>query len=402
MPPTTAATNLDHLPPELLLLISQYLSPVDSTCLALCSHRLFPLPFRDILYRPFPQGGLRSPADDLRIDLLTRLTRHLPEYYLCYACMRLHLWRHVNLPAPDFKLRKCYDDLPWDKRKSLYLSLFQVQFPTLSTYGFYWLHLYLAMRRFYLGPSFGIPLESLLYTEVTTHSLHSAYYSQEQMSETNLHPGRRTGLRSVEARICPTPPSLCLRIQELAITSRQSASHLFPRQFPMEVCRHIGTHSSNSMEIINSVFEANRQQGQSSVALSNHGKCHECNTAWNLDLREVEVDDVCLVLTRWKDLGPGLSPEDLRWRVQLPLGPFLSLVNTDMLNDPRMRFEMHAKDSQGHWSQRLSVDDMLARNLALLRGRRYRRIMKQRRPGWWFLQDPEDEAKRRRSECVVI
>lgn len=151
MPPTTA-TNLDLHPPELLLLISQYLSPVDSTCLALCSHRLFALPFRGMLYRPFPQGDRESPAEDLRLDLLTRLSRHLPEYYLCYACMRLHLWRHDNLPAPDFKLTKCYDDLPWDKRKSLSLSLFHVQFPNFSAYGFYWVHLYLAMRRFYLVP----------------------------------------------------------------------------------------------------------------------------------------------------------------------------------------------------------------------------------------------------------
>ncbi|KAJ5692883.1 hypothetical protein N7462_002306 [Penicillium macrosclerotiorum] len=72
------------------------------------------------------------------------------------------------------------------------------------------------------------------------------------MSETHLHPGRRTGLRSVEARICLKPPSLCLRIQELAIASRQSASHLFPGQLPVEVCRHIGTHSSKFIEMIDS------------------------------------------------------------------------------------------------------------------------------------------------------
>ncbi|CEJ58531.1 hypothetical protein PMG11_07185 [Penicillium brasilianum] len=392
MSPTTAATNLDLLPPELLLLISQYLSTVDSTCLALCSHRFFTLPFGDFLYRPFPLGGLGSPAE--RIDLLTRLTRHLPEYYLCYACMRMHLWRHVNLPCPDFKLMKCYDDLPWDKRKSLCFSIFQIQFPTFSTYRFYWLHLYLTMRRYYLGPSFGIPLESLLYTEVTLKSLQSAYYSQEQMSETNLHPGKRTGLKSIEARICPISPSLCLRIQELAIASRQSVSHLLPRKIHIEVCRHIGTYSSNFIEIINSLFESYRQQGHSFAGLSNNGKCHECNTAWDLDLREVEVDDVCLTLTRWKDLGPGLSPDDPRWRIHIPWGPYVSPVDT---NDPRIRFEMHAQDPQG-----LSFDDMLARNLALLQGRRYRRIMKKWGPGWWILQGHEDETKRSWSQCVVI
>lgn len=141
MPPTTTATNLDLLPPELLLLISQHLSPVDSTCLTLCSHRLFTLPFRDLMYSPCPQGGSGSSAadGDLRIDLLTRLSRGLPEYYLCYACLRLHLWRHVSLPAPNLKLRKCYDNLPWDKQKSLSLSLIDsLEFPVYSTCGFHW------------------------------------------------------------------------------------------------------------------------------------------------------------------------------------------------------------------------------------------------------------------------
>lgn len=413
MPPTTAATNLNLLPPELLLLISQHLSPVDSTCLALCSRRLFTLPFRDLMYSPCPQGGPGGLAadDDLRVDLLTRLSRGLPEYYLCYACLRLHFWRHVNLPAPNFKLRKCYDNLPWDKEKSLSLSLFNsLEFPAYSTCGFHWVHLYLAMRRFYLGPSFGFPLESLLYTEVATQCLHSGLYSQEQTSEikSRLHPGRRTGLRSVEARICPTPASLCLRIQDLAMTHRQSASLLFPRQSRIQICRHIRapaskfTESHKFSEIIDSVFKVYRQQGQSVAGLSSHGKCHHCDTAWSLELRDVEANEVCLVLPRWKDLGPGLTPEDLRWRIQLPWGPFVSLENADILNDPRARFEIEAKNPQGHWSQNLSVDDMLVRNLALLRGRRYRHIMKQQGPGRWYLQGDEDEAKRSRLECVVL
>lgn len=399
MSPTTAATNLDFLPPELLLLISQHLSPVDSTCLALCNHRLFTIPFPDLLRRSPSEGSRGSSVDNLRIDLLTTLTRNWPEYYLCYACMRLHLWRHVKLPAPGFKLRGCYDGLPWDKAKSLCLSLFLPQFPTYSTYGFHWLHLYLAMRRFYLGASFGIPLESLFYTEVTRDS-HPSTYSQQKMPEANLHRVTRTSLRSVEARISPSPSSFCLRIQELAITSRQNASYIFPRRLPFEVCRHINNQSF--VEIIKSVLEVYRQEGPGTPGLSDHGQCHECNTAWSLDLREVEVDKVCLVLTRWKDLGPGLSPEDPRWRVQLPWGPWVSLADTDMLNDPRVRFETYAEDCQGPSSQRLSVDEILARNLALLRNRRYQRTMKQWQDGRWFLQGHEDETKRSRMECVVI
>ncbi len=192
------------------------------------------------------------------------------------------------------------------------------------------------------------------------------------------------------------------------MTHQQSASHLFPRRSRIQICRHIrapasiSTESHRFGEIIDSVFEGYRQQGQTFAKLWCHGKFHQCDTSWSLELRDVETNDVCLVLTRWKDLGPGLTPEDLRWRIQLPWGPFVSLENANILNDPRARFEIEAKNPQGHWSQNLSVDDMLARNLALLRGRRYRRIMKQQRPGRWYLQGDEDETKPSRLECVVL
>jgi hypothetical protein len=36
----------------------------------------------------------------------------------------------------------------------------------------------------------------------------------------------RTGLMSVEARVCPNPPGLCLPIQNLAVAERQSVLRL--------------------------------------------------------------------------------------------------------------------------------------------------------------------------------
>lgn len=106
--------TLDNLPSELILLISRYLSPVDTSCLALCNHRFMAFSsagsFDDLFGKPLPgpQIGPRKPSDELRIDLLTRLARNLPQYYLCFACLRLHLWRYVELPSPILKLRRCY------------------------------------------------------------------------------------------------------------------------------------------------------------------------------------------------------------------------------------------------------------------------------------------------------
>lgn len=273
-------------------------------------------------------------------------------------------------------------------------------YPTCSFYQFHFVHLHLAMRRFYFGPSFGIAAESLMYTEVTTYPLHSPKRSDAQMSEEEFQICHRTGLLSVDARVCPKAPSLCLRTQELAVTRRQNVLHLLREKEIVKVCMHIGTLRSNFYDLIKSLIETYRRQDQDTTRLSDHGKCDQCNTSWKLELRELEEKDICLVLTRWIDLGPGLSPEDHRWRIHLDFERIRALEASDMSGDPRMRFEMNSDDPQYSSSEALSDEEMYLRNVSLLRARRYRTVMKRWGPGWWFLQGKEGEAKG--SRCIVI
>lgn len=128
--------TLDTLPPELVFLISSYLSPVDASCLALCSHHFmaFSPGFDDLLGKSFPGVRKGGPGENLRIDFLTRLARHLPQYYLCYACLRLHLWRHIDLPTPNFKLRSCFDSI--DRRSTLRMSFISASIPATRLMNF--------------------------------------------------------------------------------------------------------------------------------------------------------------------------------------------------------------------------------------------------------------------------
>lgn len=356
-------------------------------------------PFEDLLYKPFSGGRTGGPEDELRVALLTRLARDLSQYYLCYACLRLHLWRHIGLPAPNFMPRKCFDSL---EHKDVHLRR-PVQFgifPTYSFYQFHFVHLHLAMRRFYFGPSFGIPAESLMYTEVAPHALHSATRSHAQMSEEEYQTCHRIGLVSVDARVCPKPPSLCLRTQELVVARRQNVLHLLQEGEVVRVCMHIGSHRSNFSDLIKSLIETYRRQDQDTTRLSDHGKCDQCNTAWKLELRELGEKDICLVLMRWIDLGPGLSPEDHRWRIHLDYERRRALDASDMSGDPRLRFEINSDEPLSCSSEALSDEEMYLRNVSLLRARRYQTVMKRWGPGWWFLHGKEDEAKG--SRCIVI
>ncbi|CRL27699.1 Cyclin-like F-box [Penicillium camemberti] len=89
-------TTLPDLPLELLLVISDHLSPVDIACLALCNRRL--LLSLGSACDDLPKNRTGGPEDGPRVDLLTRFSRGLPQYYLCDACLRLHPWHKVALP----------------------------------------------------------------------------------------------------------------------------------------------------------------------------------------------------------------------------------------------------------------------------------------------------------------
>jgi hypothetical protein len=77
-------STLAKLPPELLLTITNSLSPVDLICFSLCSHRLFDISLGKGVKR------LPSCTKDEKLFLLTRLDRDLPTYFACDACNLLH------------------------------------------------------------------------------------------------------------------------------------------------------------------------------------------------------------------------------------------------------------------------------------------------------------------------
>ncbi|KAJ5969643.1 hypothetical protein N7501_005891 [Penicillium viridicatum] len=66
-------TTLPDLPLELLLMISDHLSPVDIACLALCNRRRLLFSFGSAC-DDLPQNRTGGPEDGPRIDFLTRFT----------------------------------------------------------------------------------------------------------------------------------------------------------------------------------------------------------------------------------------------------------------------------------------------------------------------------------------
>lgn len=101
-------TKLENLPPALLHPISEYLSSTDATCLALCSRHFMASSFHNMLNRSFPPGHTGQPDEELRIEFLTRLACDLPQYHVCFVCLRLRLWKYIDYSSLGFNFTACY------------------------------------------------------------------------------------------------------------------------------------------------------------------------------------------------------------------------------------------------------------------------------------------------------
>lgn len=394
-------STLIGLPAELLLLISDVLSPADIACLAVCNHRLMDLYASEdsATFNGRLPKGLPGDMEDERSLFLTRLSFDLPDYYLCSACLSLHLWSKVSPPA-KFEPLKCFSSLDVDDNEDRWLvqGLAGLYYPAWCRYQLQFTHVYLVMRRFYHGLQYGISTDSLFHTEVRVDRLRSNSIPQSQNTsaltpEEKHLSENKTSLTSIEARVCPTAPSLCLRIQGLAVVRRQNASRLLPQGNTVWVCGHITNATPNFSERVSSHISA---YSSGAPKAAEYGKCSKCNTEWHVELRDLGTHDVSLIFTRWIDVGPGLSPEDPRWRSLLLYQNEYEVDPQDVIFSPRLRFESSLVE--GGSKKTLSDEELYLRNASFLEEKRYMAA-----GGPTAAGSAQPESRRRRSSgCVTM
>lgn len=347
------SVTLTTLPLELLLMIVGHLSSSDLACLALCSHALLDTFFakRDRLKDLFPiwihDDRMLLELNLPRITFLSQLSRDLPLCYLCYCCLKFHSRHQIRLP---WELKNGSLTNTAVDKTNIPHPLQLVNFPGLPVYTLDFVHLHLAMKTFYLGPEFGIPPISLDWLGSLPH-----------------------GILSIEARICPTPPSICFRIQRLQlVTTRNSAWALHPDN-QMTICEHMST----GFRSVYALCMVSPPDPSSLSFFLSFRHCEKCNTSFKIDLQPLDRNALCLALTTWHDLGPGLNPRSTRW-VTSPGGicqyPILRPESYDPVLDPRVRFEkdyfVPTRESASEPWVALSPEELYRRNLGILQGGR--------------------------------
>lgn len=349
--------TLAGLPVELLLSIADFLPLVDVMCISLCNNRLF-----DTFHR---RNHSMLPSGKDKLPLLKRLERDLPSYFICYTCHLLHKYD----ASQDFGPRSIFEDKAeplsflskWSLHRSLSLEL-AISWRQAS-YITNFLHLQLAMRGFYHGPQFGISTEAICYTQVR-------HYPRESASP------EKTTLCSIDAQICCKPPGLVLRTQEIMSVSghKQHLMYCNPRTqpekrgqppFSMFICPHIDW--KKLADLINPIVKAYRAGKKPPSSTHTCGRCH---TNFRIEMCEYGTE-LALIITKWFNLGDGLSPDDPRWKRHAELA---DRVHTGKVrrcpcngkNSPRVCFEKASPRS---------LAALRSCNLSYLKDEQYKKVM---------------------------
>lgn len=353
---SSTSITLLRLPPELILLVCDFLPSLDIICLSLCNHRLYEQ------YRRYFQS--RPPTEDEKVLISVRLGQDYPAYFPCTICKNSHRYdgsESFGLSGPDSDI-PCR--LPCVRRgvrkgnKTWLESLFSTRkenwlgpSSTLRTHrrrdfildNISFLQLKLAMRRFYYGSNFGINIESLSYTQVRCF---------------RRCPGglECTALFSRDAQICPEPLGLCVRMQDIVQCIEVFCMFLDESLKVYNTCIH-----RDPIERLSSLLDSCRPGQQFSL----FDRCERCNTA-SLIQSIWSVPCTTFIMTRWVHLGPCLNPEDPRWKIHVNFTPSrpAKLPSSLRVQDPRSCFE--AMSLQSH-------EDLLDRNSSYLKDKQYQK-----------------------------
>ena len=344
-------TNLLTLPLEIVHLFAHHLSPADTACLALCNHFLLTALGKQTLSRPQQNGELAT--------FLIKLTRDLPAYFFCYECSRLHLCDQVGPPGPALRP---HNRLPCISRYGLEFRNYFNAHSVGSHTGYHltFPHVQLAMKRYRHGIEHGVSTESLSFVEIN-------------VSNKAQNPREMTTLLSVEARLCPESSSLCLRIQQWAFLRSTDLDKLLASCESLAICDHLMELTSDISRLVRSEIGPRCTDIKNPISTAVH-KCRECKTDFQVEIRMVGDEGLGLVITKWIDLGSGLTPKDAVW-IQYRKIP--GIRGSGVPGNVRLRFDSEPG---------LSHDDLSSRNEAYLVGERSRKVLDRWGSKTWILQ----------------
>ena len=351
--------DLITLPPELVQIIASHLSLPDKCCLLLCNHYIFAAIGKGVLSDLQP--GTNEEEGD-RERFVTRLTRDLPSQFFCHNCSRIHSQDRVGPPGPAMQPQHRLPCPASPRETILRYMLIAHPYPRLNRYLLTFSHVQLAMKRHRHGPKHGVSTDSL--TFVSVHIL-----------DNDPNGKRMTTLLSVEARIISHPESFGLRIQTWALLKSTKIDELLSASRFVMICDHIL--GSDISRLIEAEIGPYKTKIETSVTIDLL-RCRQCGTEYQIQLRMLGEEGLALVITKWLDLGLGLTPNDIKWRYLR--AEYRKEAISELPENIRRRFESVSA---------LSQDALSSRNASYLLEDRFMKVMDWWEDWSWILQAGE-------------
>lgn len=360
---TSRGKSLSDIPPELVLVIFDFLSIVDRNCLSRCSRR------HHNLYRIYSNTLLPLTRAET-LFILLRIERDLPEYFACCVCFKLHQYDGTESFGLSGLAEKKTSTLPCDYKGSNpeheLTGRSSMSMRTHINYlhsgsRLYNIQVKLAMRRFHYGPKSGISTESISYTQIRTY-LHAI---RETSHRTTLQYQYVPTLFSREAQICPEPLGLYVRMQDILLYKTWEDSKVDLIINPLqhyEICCH--------QTLFSKRHDLDQVKKGKKIYLAY--TCSRCTVVCHIEIIELDCR-VCLIMTRWFNLGNGADHNDPLWRAHsygCTEGPNIP----QNLRSARLCFEDQAPET---------FDRLRERNLSYLKGAKYKK-------GYPFVKNSRD------------
>ncbi|OQE94339.1 hypothetical protein PENNAL_c0004G08217 [Penicillium nalgiovense] len=135
----------------------------------------------------------------------------------------------------------------------------------------------------------------------------------------------------------------------------------------MSICNHEYLHSFDYL--LNGVVGAHRA-GEKAPSVS--FACDRCDTEVLVEISECE-NELALVITKWINLGAGLTPDDPPWKKHHDFGRATMIHRSP---DKRGKGKASAVTASARTCfESASVDSLRARNIAYLKDQRFKKTM---------------------------
>ena len=278
------SSSLGSLPLELILHIAQFLPPESTLSFCLCC---WPI------YSTLKSQYVKIIKDDQQLDrykFLTLLERDLPDYILCYYCRRLHAIKKAH--------QYFYNNRQYYNRGDL-LPCCQVDSNNMTSSNihcaFSFTVFHMTMKLYRQGSDYSKLLKLL--SHQSRAYVDSSYSTIEKRSASSKIADGSLFIR--EQRRFIMPPIQPITISENII---------------LTICRHILFSSwgyyghRDIMDIVRWRESRSYQNGNRLI------KCKYCFTEFRTDFKELGKRGNALYVTKWQDLGHGLSPLDPKWQ----------------------------------------------------------------------------------------